>query len=78
MSIALWTKNIRCPNCKFEGKAKVKGTGGWLFLIAIILFLIGIVFWLLLILVPILILIAIFRPAKQICPNCKWEHPIPL
>jgi len=78
MSFALKRKQIRCPNCRYEGKAKIEGTGGWLFLGAIISFLVGIVFWPMLLIAVVLVLVAIFRPAKQICPKCGWKHPIPI
>ena len=78
MSIAISRKSIHCPNCNYEGKAKIKGTGGGLALIGLISLIIGFFFWPLIIIAVILFLVAILRPAKQICPECKLEHPIPL
>jgi len=78
MSIAFARKIIYCPNCDYEGKAKIKGTGGGPALFGLISIVVGIIFWPLLIVGIFLFIIAIFRPADQICPKCKWSHPAPL
>lgn len=78
MSIALWAKKIRCPNCEFEGKAEAMGGGCGLPLTGLIILFVGFFLWPFLILSFIIFFIAMIRPAKQICPKCKWEHPIPI
>lgn len=78
MSIALYRKTIHCPQCHFEGSAKVKGTGGGLALLGLIVLIIGFFFWPLLIVSVVLFIAAIVRPAKQICPKCMWEYPMSL
>jgi len=78
MSIALYRKAIHCPNCKYDGAAKVKGTGGALAIIGLILLIIGFFFWPLIIAAILLFIIATIIPAKQICPKCKFENPLPL
>ncbi len=76
VSIALYRKTIHCPQCHYEGTAKVKGTGGGLALFGVIALIIGIYFWPLIIVAVLLFIVAIVRPAKQICPKCRWEYPM--
>ena len=45
MAFALWAKQIKCPNCKYEGKASVQGSGCGLWLLFLALFLISCFFW---------------------------------
>ena len=76
MSIALYRKAIHCPQCHYEGSAKVKGTGAGIALLGLITLIFGFYFWPLIIISIILFGVAILRPAKQICPKCSWEYPI--
>lgn len=77
MSIALYRKTIHCPQCHYEGSAKVKGTGWGLALIGLVTLIFGFYFWPLLLVAVLLFIVAILRPAKQICPKCSWEYPMP-
>jgi DNA-directed RNA polymerase subunit RPC12/RpoP len=77
MSIALYRKTIHCPQCHYEGSAKVKGTGWGLALFGFIVLICGFYFWPLFLVAVLLFIVAILRPAKQICPKCKWEYPLP-
>ena len=77
MSVALYRKTIHCPQCHYEGSAKVKGTGGGLALFGLIVLILGFYFWPLMFIAVILFIAAILRPAKQICPKCRWEYPLP-
>ncbi len=77
MAFALWPKRIHCPNCDYEGKARVVGTGCSLWLL--FLFVVIVSFYL-----PPLVIIAVImlpwlmlKPADQICPRCKFAHPVP-
>jgi rubredoxin len=78
MSFALARKEVHCPNCSFDSKSKIKGTGGGLgfagFALVIVSFF---AMWPLGLLGMIMMLVAIFRPATHICPSCGWEYPIP-
>lgn len=76
MSVALYRKTIHCPQCHYEGSAKVKGTGGGLALFGVIALILGFHFWPLLVVAVLLFVVAIVRPAKQICPKCRWEYPV--
>ena len=76
MSIALYRKTIHCPQCHYEGSAKVKGTGWWLALFGLIALILGIYFWPLFLIAVLLFIVALLRPAKQICPKCRWEYPM--
>jgi len=78
MSFALKTKQIRCPNCNYEGKAKIKDVGGGPVIILLILFFISLFFWPFFIITGIMFLAMIFMPAKQICPKCKFANPVPV
>ncbi len=76
MAFALSAKQIDCPNCGFEGRAKVLGSASGV-LVWLVVSAIGLVFWPLLIIGGIGLLWAAMKPAKQICPNCEHPHPIP-
>ena len=76
MAIALYRKSIHCPQCKYEGAAKLKGSG--LGIPGFVCLVIGIFFWPLLIPAAILLLCALIWPAKQICPKCNWANPVSL
>lgn len=79
MSFALWPKSIHCPNCHYEGSAKVKGTGGSLGIMALIFIVLGfIIHWAMFVLGLIFMVLAVFKPADQICPTCKFANPVPL
>ena len=77
MGFALWVKQIRCPNCGYEGKAQVKGSGCVLWLLLLILFFVSFLYWPLFLVVGIMFLWLVFKPADQICPKCKFANPIP-
>ena len=76
MSVALYRKTIHCPQCHYEGSARVKGTGWGLALFGLIALILGFFFWPLLIIAALLFVAATIRPAKQICPKCRWEYPM--
>jgi len=78
MAFAISRKEIHCPNCKFEGKAKIKGSGGGAVLLLLGLFIVSFFVWPLFILTAAMLLWLIFKPAKQICPKCSFATPIPL
>lgn len=77
MAFALWPKQIKCPNCQYEGKAKIKGAGCGLWLLFLVLFFISFLFWPLFIVAGIMFLWLLLKPADQICPKCKYANPIP-
>ena len=77
MAFALWAKQIRCPNCGYEGRAQIKGSGCGLWLLFLALFLVSFLFWPLFIVAGIMFLWLLFKPADQICPKCKFANPIP-
>lgn len=76
MAFTLYTKQIRCPNCNYEGKAQIQGTGCGLWLIFLGLFLISFLIWPLFLVAGLMFIWLVFKPAKQICPQCKFENPI--
>jgi LITAF-like zinc ribbon domain len=77
MSMAFYRHRIHCPQCHYEGNAKVKGTGGGLALFGLAVLILGYWFPPLIIVSVLFFLVAIFKPAKQICPECKWAYPVP-
>jgi len=77
MAFALKSKQIKCPNCGFEGKAKIKGSGGGKWILWFALLVISFFFWPLFLVVFAMFLWLVFKPAKQICPKCGHDHPIP-
>lgn len=77
MAFVLHAKEIKCPNCFYEGKAQVKGTGCGLWLLFLTILIVSFVFIPLLVIVPLMFLWLLFKPAEQICPRCKYPHPIP-
>ncbi|WP_027355107.1 LITAF-like zinc ribbon domain-containing protein [Desulfosarcina sp. BuS5] len=77
MAFALWRKQIKCPNCQYEGKAQIKGSGCGLWLVFLVLFSISFLFWPLFIVAGIMFLWLLLKPADQICPKCKYVNPIP-
>ena len=78
MAFALWPQQIHCPNCGYEGRAKVKGTGCVAWLVLLGLFIVSFFFWPFFIITGLVFLVILFMPAKQICPVCKHPNPIPL
>lgn len=78
MPIATGRRTIHCPECNFEGKARKRHTGGGFALLGAMSLVAGLFFWPLIGVSVILFLVVAFCPAKQICPHCEWEHPIPL
>ena len=78
MAFALFAKQIRCPNCNYEGKAQVAGSGCGLWLIFLALFFVSFLFLPLFIVTGIMFIWLVLKPAKQVCPNCKFENPIPI
>lgn len=77
MSFALWAKQIRCPNCGYEGRAKVVGTGCGLWLVFLTIFIVSFFFLPLLIVAGIMFFWLLLKPASQICPKCKFANPAP-
>lgn len=77
MAFALRAKQITCPNCKYEGKAEVKGTGCGLWLTFVVLFLVSFGFWPLFVATGPMFLWLLFKPAQQVCRKCKFGNPVP-
>ena len=78
MAFALWPKKISCPNCGYEGDAKVEGASGVAVFMWLLLLIASFVFFpLFLVSIPMLLWL-LMKPAKQICPECKYQYPIPL
>lgn len=78
MAIALTVKKVYCPNCKYEGKAKILGTSFGEGMLLLIMFFISFVFPFLWLVTGILFVGLLFKPAKQVCPRCRYEHVVPL
>ena len=78
MAFTLWPQQIHCPNCNYEGRAKIKGTGciAWLVWLGIVI--VSFFFPPLFIVAGLVFLVLLFKPAQQICPVCKNPNPIPL
>lgn len=68
---------VHCPNCEYQGRAKVKGAGGHLLAIGA-LFIVGLFFWPLLLAALVYFLMILIRPAGLYCPDCRHPHPVPL
>ena len=77
MAFALWAKQVKCPNCGYEGAARVKGSGCGMWLIFLVLFFVSFLFWPLFLVSAIMFLWLLLKPADQICPKCKYPHPVP-
>jgi len=79
MSFVVSRKEIHCPNCHYEGPSKVKGTGGVPGLFSLLFFILGIFYSAVFFLLALIVLLyAMFKPAKLVCPECGWEHVVPL
>lgn len=78
MAFALKRKFIRCPNCNYEGKAKIVGNSAVSIVIFISILLLSFIFWPLFIVSFIMFIAMVVKPAAQICPKCKWQNPIPI
>ena len=77
MAFALWAKQVRCPNCGYEGKARIKGSGCGLWILFLAVFLLSFLFWPLFLIAGLMFIWVLLKPAKQICPKCKLANPIP-
>lgn len=78
MAFAISAKRIHCPNCNYEGKARMKGSGCGLGLLWLVLVFVSFAFWPLFIAAGLMLMWLVFKPADQVCPKCGWEHPVPL
>ena len=78
MAFALFAKKVKCPNCGYEGKAMIKGAGCGMWLVFLALLVASFVFWPLFIVAGLMFLWLAFKPADQVCPKCKWDHPVPI
>ncbi|MGC8737803.1 MAG: LITAF-like zinc ribbon domain-containing protein [Candidatus Hydrogenedens sp.] len=76
MAFVLKSKTIKCPNCFYEGKAKVEETGCGLWLLLLVVLIVSFSFPPLFIVIPLMFLWLLLKPAKQICPRCKYPYPI--
>ncbi len=76
MAFTLGPKTIKCPNCFYEGRAEVKGTGFGTWLTFLIFCAIAATFPILFAVVPIFFIWLVFKPAEHICPRCKYPYPI--
>lgn len=76
MAFALKVKTVKCPNCGHEGKAKLKGVGPGVIALFVLLLFCSLFFWPLIVVVVVLALYMGFRPADQVCANCKYPHPV--
>jgi len=78
MAFKLWAEKIHCPNCHYEGTEKILGAGcaGWILWLGILI--VSFFFWPLFIVTGIMFFWLLLKPAKGICPKCKWPNPIPL
>ena len=81
MAFAISTKSIHCPNCAYEGKAKIQGSGcGW-WLLWLVSLLCGILFFSLIIppiICGLMFLWLALKPAGQVCRVCGNSNVIPL
>jgi len=68
---------VYCPNCKFEGKAKVVDSGCLQASMLIGLFVVGIFIWPLLLICVGLFIYFLSQGKKLQCPVCRFENPIP-
>ena len=73
MSTGWWPREIHCPNCHYEGRARLKEIGclGWIILLA--LFFVSFLCWPLFIVTGLLSLYFLFKPSRLICPKCGWD-----
>ena len=74
MALALKAKQIRCPKCDYNGRAKTKGTDIGLWLILVILLLLSLLIWPLIIPVVVIFFWLLSKPSKRICPKCNYEE----
>jgi hypothetical protein len=81
MAFTLGAKKIHCPNCHYEGKAKVLGSGCGLWLVWLVSVACAIAFfWLI---VPPIICVLLFfwlllKSARQVCKVCGNQNVVPL
>ena len=77
MAFALKAKQIRCPRCDYNGRAKTKGTdiGYWWLSFAILLS--SFLFWPLIIFAMVMFFWLLSKPSKKVCPICNLEDQNP-
>jgi hypothetical protein len=77
MSTGWWPKKIHCPNCNYDGYARLKGAGclNWITLLGLLF--VSFLFWPLFIITTFLFLYLLLKPSRQNCPKCGWKFPIP-
>ena len=78
MAFALYARKIHCPNCDYDGKAEVLPSSYRELIGFLILFIASFFLWPLIFVIGILFFWIMLKPAKQICPTCKFETPIPI
>lgn len=74
----LSSKQIHCPNCHYEGRSKSKSSSLAEFTLLGILVVISFFFPLLFLVVFILFFYFLLKSNPEVCPKCKWEHPVPI
>ena len=72
-----YNKTIRCPSCRYEGKAKIIGSNNMLWLLFLGLLFISFLFLPLFAVAGILFFWLISNPKKLVCPRCKYPIPQP-
>lgn len=78
MSFVLYRKTVHCPNCDYEGKAKIKGESFGLYAAGFLFVFMGFFLWPLALPGVLFLIIGLFKPGRQICPQCAYDYPIPL
>jgi hypothetical protein len=77
MRLPFTRPKVHCTNCDYEGRAKIKGSGGHLLAIGALV-IVGLFFWPLLLVAAVYFLVVLFMPAGLLCPDCRHPHPVPL
>ncbi|MFP4071543.1 MAG: hypothetical protein ACLFTB_05800 [Desulfovibrionales bacterium] len=71
----MFRKKIKCSGCEYVGAAEMSWPGIFLWVLAVVLFVLSFLFWPLFIIWPILVIFLIVYPIGQVCPECKAEVP---
>ena len=69
----MWEKQIRCPNCGYEGKGKIVGPD----ILHNVIFIIVAVVFIWTVIIPIAYFVWVMKNLKrQVCPKCGFKNVV--
>ncbi|MDP6460151.1 MAG: hypothetical protein QF819_00645 [Gemmatimonadota bacterium] len=77
MALFFGASPVRCPNCEYEGPARLRGPGCGLWLLLLTVFLVSFSFPPLFLVFFLMGMWLLLKRPSPVCRKCGYEHPIP-